>query len=137
MCSSRFTDISTHLIYTQHKQCASVRADAPSPRETSSGVTNYEAERHTSNREKGFGRAMPIAMSKRAKKETCKASTPDFCLYSFIAFIILALLSRSITIVTQLRGHLAAPPLPSPLPALVFIARILQHFLLSSTPVDL
>ena len=53
--------------------------------------------------------------------------------------IILALLSHSLPAVPQIRGHIAGPPPPSPLRyrALIFIARIIQHFLPSSTRVEL
>ena len=57
----------------------------------------------------------------------------------FIPFNILALLSPSLPVVTQIRGHIAArPPPPSPLRYVpsFFIART-QHFLPWSTRVEL
>ena len=45
------------------------------------------------------------------------------------------ILSRSLPVVTQIRGHITGPPPPSPLryARSLFIARITQHFLPSST----
>ena len=56
-----------------------------------------------------------------------------------IPFIILALLSRSLSVVAQIRGRIAGPPLPSLLryvPSFL-IARRNQHFLRLSTRVEL
>ena len=66
--------------------------------------------------------------------------TPPPLFFFFIPFIILALLSRSLPVVTQIRGHIPGPPPPSPLRynnAFVFIARRILHFLPSSTRVEL
>ena len=67
-----------------------------------------------------------------------------FCFFSFVPFNILALLSLAFPpslVVTQIRSHMADPPPPS---ALRYVpsnlsrdAIILQHFLASSTRVDL
>ena len=57
-----------------------------------------------------------------------------------IPFIILALLSYSLPVVTQIRGHIAGPSPPSPLRTVrsfIFIARKIQHFLPWSTRVEL
>ena len=58
-----------------------------------------------------------------------------------ILFIILALLSRSSPGVTQIRGHMSysgpSSPLPTSVLAFIFIARRIQHFLPSSTRVEL
>ena len=43
-----------------------------------------------------------------------RTGSTDF--FFFIPFIMLALLSRSLPVVTQIRGHIAGPPPPSPLP---------------------
>ena len=62
-----------------------------------------------------------------------------FFFFFFIPFIFLVLLSRSLPVVAQTRGHIAGPPLASPLRynnALIFIARRIQHFLPSSTRVE-
>ena len=51
--------------------------------------------------------------------------------FFFIPFIILALLSPSFPVVTQIRGHIAGPPPPSPLRYMpsFSIAIIIQHAL--------
>ena len=61
--------------------------------------------------------------------------------FFFILLIILAtLLSPSLPVVTQIRGHIAglpSPPLPTTVRTFTFTARRIQHFLPSSTRVEL
>ena len=56
-----------------------------------------------------------------------------------IPFVILVLLSRSLPVVSQIRGHIAGPLLSPPYygTCLHFIATIIQHFLPSLTRVEL
>ena len=62
-----------------------------------------------------------------------------FFFFFCIPFIILTLLSCSFPVVTQIWDHIASPSPTSPLRCvpLIFIARIIQHFLPSSTRVEL
>ena len=64
----------------------------------------------------------------------------DQAFFLRIPFIVLALvLSRSLPVASEIRGHTAGPPLPSPLRYVpsYLITRRTQHFLPSSTRVEL
>ena len=78
------------------------------------------------------------ALSVTSFAEAVTSSTDKTTLFC-IPFIILALLLCSIPVVTQIPGRIAVPSPPSPLRCvcLAYIARIIQHFLASSTRVEL
>ena len=76
----------------------------------------------------------------RVHKPCTPVQSIVFNIHPPIPFVILALLLPSLLVVTQIRGHIGGPPPPSPLRynnAFTFIARRIQHFLPSSTRVDL
>ena len=68
-----------------------------------------------------------------------RTSINTIYLFFFVPFIILALPSNSLLVVTQIQGHIAGPfpPLPTTVCAFVFNAGIIHHFLPLSTHVEL
>ena len=72
-------------------------------------------------------------------KTIAKATFFFLCIF-FIPFIILALLSPSVPVAPQIRRHIVgrrSSPLPITVHAFISIARRIQHFLPSSTRVEL
>ena len=55
------------------------------------------------------------------KQKGARVPTPIMGHLHFIPYVILAILSRSPPVVTQIRGHIAGPPPSSPLPTLRYV----------------
>ena len=85
-------------------------------------------------------KALRASISHTPKEYTNLLYTYTVYIFFLHPIYFLALLSLSLPVVTQIRGHIAGPPPPFPLRynnTFVFIARMIKHFLPSTTRVEI